>query len=190
MDSIKNPTACEGSMYTIEYIGGISKCILDENSFRPEYRWECYLRGGGWSVDEAQSSRIWCRSNGCPDASDYNGYTCIFADGSCEWKCLAIHCHKRTGKWNAIEKACVECNSDGTRKYLLAKGSTRCWDLTDTSWEEYYCAKENQGKCDYGCGASYECNGKAKGLIDTNKLCDSNCQLKICNNSNLCKKLK
>ena len=64
-----------------------------------------------------------------------------------------------------MEHSCVECNADHTRANLLAKESEKCFDFScdgfgNCDWNELSCADDNRGKCDYGCGASEECNGK------------------------------
>ena len=127
---------------------------------------------------ECSNADVWLKQDACPDTDLHNGEECIFADGSREG--LSIHCHGKEGNWNGADKACVQC-SGKTRATLLADTSKRCWNLTDTTWEEWpvgsTCANDFAGKCDYGCGADLECNHKASGEpCGAGGHCDANCQ--------------
>jgi len=108
---------------------------------------------------ECSNADVWLKQDACPDTNLHNGEKCVFADGSREG--LNIHCHSKDGNWNGADKACVQC-SGKTRATLLADTSKRCWNLTDSTWEKWpvgsTCANDYAGKCDYGCGASLECN--------------------------------
>jgi len=127
---------------------------------------DSYYCSDTWSsstVNECPNADVWFKQDACPDTNLHNGETCVFADGSRQP--LAVHCYSKDGNWNGADKACVQCEpGKPTRAKLLAEGSTRCFNLTDTTWEEYACANDSAGKCDYGCGADLECNHAENGV--------------------------
>ena len=125
-------------------------------------------------INECSNADVWFKQDACPETALHNGEKCVFADGSTEL--AGVHCYSRDGNWNAEDKACIEC-LDKKRSKLLADTSKRCFNLTDTTWEEYACANDFAGTCDYGCGADLECNHKMEGdSCGTGGTCDANCK--------------
>ena len=184
VEKVDNP--CSGN----EYLGSSGSCGSGDDYFDNK----CYAyasKGAYTDGSECLTSRSVCRNNKCPNYNSWNGHTCHFADGAAVWG--GASCHSKKGKWNAYEKACVQCNSDHTRKYLLAKGSTRCWNYDASGWQQYSCAYEGAGTCDYGCGADIECNRKSPDTFyDTNSddykdlYCSDYCYAYKCNSDNEC----
>ena len=126
---------------------------------------------------ECQNNDVWLKNSSCPNTDNYNGNTCILADSAMNvW--TTYHCSeeqdpwKLKGNWNTADKACVQC-SGKTRSKLLVDTSKRCFNFTEKGvwpnsnlqWEEYACANDYAGKCDYGCGASLECNHEDDAVV-------------------------
>jgi hypothetical protein len=143
-----------------------------------------YYCSNTWSSDvpaggECSNADVWFKQDACPDTTLHNGEKCVFADGS--WGGFPIpsaHCYSLGGNWNAKDKACVQC-SGKMRSKLLADTSKRCKNLTDGTWEDWpvgnTCANDYAGKCDYGCGADFECNhaDDAVGIVVPGGFCNN-----------------
>jgi len=143
--------------------------------------YQCPARADSVHTAECKNADVWFRENACPNTDSYNGKDCILADPAAD--CLGNGIvDEIEGYWNAKDKSCVLC-SGNERTKLLASTTQKCYNYTVAGcpfagvarWDELLCANDFAGKCDYGCGASLECNHEddALGIPVTGGFCDN-----------------
>jgi len=127
--------------------------------------YHCDANATSIHTSECNTAEVWFKENACPNAVSFNGGSCILADPAADcWGNGIVD--EKPGKWNAADKACVQCNGKERAK-LLASTTQKCYNYTVAGcpfagvaqWDETTsCSNTYATKCDYGCGASLECN--------------------------------
>ncbi len=134
-------------------------------------------------VDSAPTScsgsGVQCKLDMCPDYSGQNGDNCTVRRACTDWW-YGAYGSKNTGKWDAAEKKCVQCDANHKETGYCASYNSFNMDCNYDQRESAPCAGTGNGLCESACGASVECDEKAVGDgCAADKKCDNNCQCSV-----------
>jgi len=112
-------------------------CNCNPNAFCDGERPCCFSGGKGTDdnfVDSCEDNYAICQKDyKCPDTGDYNGNVCELVD-DCTFSFVDAVCVRKTGRWDASQRRCVECDSkkqgkviiDNITRYMDVKNDNDC----------------------------------------------------------------
>lgn len=129
--------------------------------------------------NSCSSSGTKCQHDMCPDYSGWNGYNCTVRRACTHWW-YGAYGSKNTGKWDAGERKCVQCDANNKETTYCASYNSFNMDCDYDQRENAPCTGTGDGQCESACGASTECDEKnPNDSCGTGKICKSNCICEI-----------
>ncbi len=133
--------------------------------------------------DSCIGSETICQTGGCPNYSGKNGENCTVRKSDCSTIFLGSYGVMNSGYWDASEKKCVQCTTDGKEKAVC--GDTNSIYLKCDYWnkDNAACQGQTNGQCELACNSKIDpiCDDRVPGkpfwYNGIQYTCDDKCQI-------------